>query len=212
MAHVVHGFVTFVAMIIVPKTAVRWSMMPRLRLKSGVSDLFNQPGYPARLIRLDCHKKCRLVSEADRIWQGPQIFPLLPSDNQKPRACPKITCLVLLSVLSRKVLYLKMCALLCLWTTVNRKVSRVKIKSVGRLSKFPDHGNLHWKCSAVSAAVLVEWNTWFEHSTICGGTSIRDTPGFNWVVRYGRNGRNWSDVNGNVLVLELLWTSMGRHK
>ena len=43
-----------------------WSTMLWLRWKSCVSSLLIGGG----LIRLNCHKKCRLVSEADRIWQG----------------------------------------------------------------------------------------------------------------------------------------------
>ena len=148
-----HEFLTFVEMIIVTKTAVRWSMMLRLRLKSGVSDLFNRV-IRRCLIRLNCHKKCRLVSEADRIWQ--EATNLATFTFWQPEA-QRLHASYYLRPKRERPSILK-CALLCLWTTVKRKVSRAKIKSVGRLSKFPDHGNLHWKCSGVCSC-----RCWVEH-------------------------------------------------
>ena len=127
-----------------------WSTMLWLRWKSCVSSLLIGGG----LIRLNCHKKCRLVSEADRIWQEATnlaTFTFWQPEAQRLHASyyfwPK-----------RERPSILKCALLCLWTTVKRKVSRAKIKSVGRLSKFPDHGNLDWKCSGVCSC-----RCWVEH-------------------------------------------------
>ena len=132
------------------------------------------------LIRLNCHKKCQLVSEADRIWQ--EATNLATFTFWQPEArdyMPHIT-------FGPKLLTEIKCVWYFVFEQLRTELRQSKDKvSWAAFKAFPDPGNLNWRCSGSCYWVGPEHLIWTFY--FCGRRtfSIRDKLASNWMVRNG---------------------------